>query len=126
MFILCHFHLHYYQVPGSNWDLEQDDSNNLILDSKDVSLTTHAFDVTWNISIRKLVVATFISYFIYLFIFAFLKIKLGGPHPWHVEVPRLDVELELQLLVYVTATGTQDPNHVCDLHRSSQQCGIHP
>ena len=38
-----------------------------------------------------------------------------------MEVPRLGVELELQLLAYATATATQDPNHVCDLHHSSQQ-----
>ena len=46
------------------------------------------------------------------------------PHPGHMEVPRLGVELELQLLDYTTATATQDPSHVCDLHQSSQQCRI--
>ena len=38
-----------------------------------------------------------------------------------MEVPRLGVELELQLLAYATATATLDPSHVCDLHHSSQQ-----
>ena len=38
-----------------------------------------------------------------------------------MEVPRLGVELELQLLAYTTAIATQDPRHVCDLHNSSQQ-----
>ena len=38
-----------------------------------------------------------------------------------MEVPRLGVELELQLLVYTTATAMQDPSCVCDLHYSSQQ-----
>ena len=33
-----------------------------------------------------------------------------GPHPWHMEVPRLGVESELQLLVYI--------------HHTSQQCWI--
>ena len=42
-----------------------------------------------------------------------------GPHPWHMEGPRLGVELELRLLAYTTATATLDPNHVCDLHHSS-------
>ena len=42
----------------------------------------------------------------------------------HMEVPRLGVELELQLLVYTTATAIADLNHICDLHRSSQQCWI--
>ena len=37
-------------------------------------------------------------------------------------VPRLGVELELQLLAYTTATATQDPSRICDLHHSSWQC----
>ena len=44
-----------------------------------------------------------------------------GPLPWHVEVPRLGVELELQLLAYTTIIVTPDPSHVFDLHHSSQQ-----
>ena len=32
-----------------------------------------------------------------------------GTLPGHMEVPRLGVELELQLLAYTTATATQDP-----------------
>ena len=39
-----------------------------------------------------------------------------------MEVPRLVVELELQLLAYSTATAMEDLNHVCKLHHSSQQC----
>ena len=41
-----------------------------------------------------------------------------------MEVRRLGVESELQLLAYPTATATQDPSHVCDLHHSSWQCQI--
>ena len=41
-----------------------------------------------------------------------------------MEVPRLGVKLELQLPAYATATATQDPSHICDLHHSSQQCRI--
>ena len=33
-----------------------------------------------------------------------------------MEVPRLGVALELQLLVYATATATQDLSHVCNPH----------
>ena len=40
------------------------------------------------------------------------------------EVPRLGVELELQLPVYTTATATGDLSHIYDLHHSSQQCRI--
>ena len=36
-----------------------------------------------------------------------------------MEVPRLDVKSELQLLAYTTATATQELSHVCDLHHSS-------
>ena len=39
-------------------------------------------------------------------------------------VPRLGVELELQLLAYATATATLDPSCVWDLHHSSWQCQI--
>ena len=31
-----------------------------------------------------------------------------GPHLRHIEVPRLGIELELQLLPYETDTATQD------------------
>ena len=41
-----------------------------------------------------------------------------------MEVPRLGVQSELQLLVYTTATATWDPSHACDLHHSSQLCKI--
>ena len=33
---------------------------------------------------------------------------------WHIEVPGLGVELELQLLVYATAIATLDPSHICN------------
>ena len=37
-----------------------------------------------------------------------------------MEIPRLGVETELQLLA--TATVMPDPSRVCDLHHSSWQC----
>ena len=42
-----------------------------------------------------------------------------GPHWRHIDIPRLEAELELQLLAY--ATATQDLSCVCDLHHSSRQ-----
>ena len=44
------------------------------------------------------------------------------PHLRQMEVPRLGVESELQPPGYTTATATAtpDPNHICDLHHSSQ------
>ena len=38
-----------------------------------------------------------------------------------MEVPRLGVPSELQLLAYTIATAMQDLSHICDLHQSSQQ-----
>ena len=44
-----------------------------------------------------------------------------GLHLWHMEVPRLGVELGPQLPAYTTATAMPDPSHVCDLCCSSWQ-----
>ena len=60
----------------------------------------------------------FILYIIYLFI------CLLGPHVQRMEVPRLGIKSELQLLAYTTATAMQDPSCICDLHHSSWQCHI--
>ena len=40
---------------------------------------------------------------------------------WHIEIPRLGVQLELLLLAYTTATAAPDSSRICDLHHSSQQ-----
>ena len=54
------------------------------------------------------------------FFFCFL-----GPHWWHMEVPRLGVKSELQLLpAYNTATATSDSVLIYDLHHSSGQLWI--
>ena len=58
----------------------------------------------------------FFFFFWHLFIYLFL-----GLNSWHMEVPRLGVEWELQLPAYTIATAMQDPSHVCDLHHSLQQ-----
>ena len=42
-------------------------------------------------------------------------------HPRHMEVPRLGVELELQLLAYATATARPDTSCICNLHHSPRQ-----
>ena len=49
-------------------------------------------------------------------LFVFLR-----PHPWHMEVPKLGVKSELQLLAYARAITMPDPSQVCDLHHSSLQ-----
>jgi len=53
---------------------------------------------------------------------SFFFFFLLGPHLWHMEVSRLGVKLELQLMAYTTATTMQYPNRVCDPHHSSPQC----
>ena len=55
----------------------------------------------------------------FLFFFSFFFFL--GPHLQLMEVPGLEVKSQLQLLAYTTATATQDPNHICDLHHSSPQ-----
>ena len=43
-----------------------------------------------------------------------------GLHLRHMEVPRLGVELQLQLPAYTIATATRSPSCVCNLCHSSQ------
>ena len=55
--------------------------------------------------------------FFFFFFFRFLR-----PYPRQMEVPRLGVELELQLLAYTSATATQDPNHIRALPHHAPPC----
>ena len=41
------------------------------------------------------------------------------PHLHHIEVPRIEVECELQLPAYAKATVMPDSSHILDLHHSS-------
>jgi len=41
-----------------------------------------------------------------------------GLHPWHMEVARLGVKLELQLPAYIRVTATWDPSCICNLHHA--------
>ena len=41
-----------------------------------------------------------------------------------MEVPRLGIELELQLLAYTAAIAVRGQRYKCDLHCSLQQCWI--
>ena len=68
---------------------------------------------------RRDVLVHFAVFYSLFFFFFFL-----GPHPRHIEIPRLGVKLELQLLAYTTAIATSDSSCICDLHHSSWQCWI--
>ena len=74
--------------------------------------------ISYQINTYLLVVLGFFL-FLFLFFFCFL-----GSHLWQMEVPRLGVKSELQLLGYTTATTMQDPSCVCNLHHISWQCRI--
>ena len=75
-------------------------------------------DYTHTCICRHMLACAHIHFF---FFFRFL-----GPHLRHMEFPKLEVESELQLPAYTTATVTQDPSHICDLHHSSRQRWISP
>ena len=51
-----------------------------------------------------------IAIFYFILFYFFL-----GLHLWYVEVPRLEVQSELQLPAYTTATAVWDPSRVCYL-----------
>ena len=54
--------------------------------------------------------------FLFLFFWSFCLLRL---RLWHMEVPRLGVSSQLQLLAYTTVTATPDLSHICNLHHSS-------
>ena len=51
-----------------------------------------------------------------LFFFSFFRAA-----PWHIDIPRLGVELELQLPTMATPTAMWVQSLLCDLHHSSWQ-----
>ena len=57
----------------------------------------------------------------FLFFVCLLLSLFLGPHPQHLEVPRLGVQSELQPLAYTRATATPDLSCICDLCHSSRQ-----
>ena len=62
---------------------------------------------------------------IYFFtFFFFLSFVFLWPRLQHMDVPRPEVESELHLPAYTTATAAPDLSCVCNLHHSSGQCWI--
>ena len=53
--------------------------------------------------------------------YEFFRFCIFSATPAHVEVPRLGVQVKLELPAYTTATAMQDPSHIYDLHHSSRQ-----
>ena len=92
-----------------------------------VSISTTKKEYTGNINcllqrenIRKEHMVCFLLKWVFGYI-TFFFFCLLGPHPWHMEAPRLGAELELQLLAYATATAAGDPSHIYNLYHSSRQ-----
>ena len=56
-----------------------------------------------------------------VFLFCFVLFCFFRAAPAAYEIPRLGVQLELQLPAYATHTATWDLNHICDLHHGSRQ-----
>ena len=70
-------------------------------------------------------ISFYLFYFILLyFILFYFILCFIGPFLWYMEVPKLGVESELQLLAYTTATATWDPSSICDPYHRSWQCRI--
>ena len=53
--------------------------------------------------------------------YRFLCVCLFRLHLQHMEVPRLGIQMELQLLAYAVAAVTPDLSRTCDLHHTSWQ-----
>ena len=59
---------------------------------------------------------------VFLFIYSFIHLFSSlGSHLWHMEIPRVGTESELQLPAYTTATAMLDPRLIWDPHHSSRQ-----
>ena len=62
---------------------------------------------------KKLSFFSFLFFFFFFFFFwSFVFLR---PYLQHMEVPRLGVESELQLLAHTAATATRDLSRVCNL-----------
>ena len=81
--------------------------------------------VNYNFSLNnkgfELAGSTYTWWFVFGFFCFFFFFAKKGPNLYYMEVPRLGVESELQLLAYTTAAATQDLSCICDLHHSSWQ-----
>ena len=89
---------------------------------KNSTIQTFLFQTTsshiWYKIVRFFYLVIYLSLYIYIFV---VVVCLFRAALYHMAVPRLGVQSELQLVTYATATRMQDLSHVCDLHLSSWQ-----
>ena len=83
-----------------------------------ISVSLLIFSILWDILLILQFFKTFFLFLIFV-LFCFL-----GPYLWRMKVPRVGVELELQLLAYAIAIAMPDMSCVCGLHHSAQQLQI--
>ena len=74
-------------------------------------------------NVREFLIKHIPTFFLLLFFFFF---PFLGPHSWHMEVPSIGVESDLQLLTCTTATATQDLSRAHNHHSSWQQQILNP
>ena len=73
------------------------------IDKSEVIQYRELYPVSWDRPGWKIF---FFNFFVFL-----------GPHLWHTEVPRIEVESELQLKAYTTAITMPEPSHICNPHQ---------
>ena len=75
---------------------------------------------------QNLIFSLDLLHLVFFFFFFFWSFVLLGLQLWHMEVPRLGVQSEMQLPSSTTATAIamRDRSRFCDLHHSSRQCQI--
>ena len=87
-------------------------------------ITAASLNIIWDFLFPP-ILASFWCYlpnlFYFILFYFILFFVVLGPHLWHMEVPRLGVKSEVQLLAYTISTAMLDLSHVCDPHYSSQQ-----
>ena len=98
------------------------DSTFVVLCSQTVHSFTHMYHCA--MPFTDALTCSLIHSVLFFFLFFFGLLSFLGPYPWHMEVPRLGVQLKLLPPAYTTATATRDLRHICDLHHISSQCRI--
>ena len=105
---------HQYDLKYSNQGIP-DSSLHPYFDMQTYRMWSQFSSKTFNIAKNKMQ-QNFNFFFFFFWSFCLLR-----PHLWHMEVPGVGVQLELQPLAYTRAIATRDPSRVCDLHHSSRQ-----
>ena len=74
--------------------------------------------------VTQIYICVCVCVYIYIFLSYYSYFHFQSHTCWHMEVPELGVESELQLLSCATATATQDLSCIHDLHCNLEQCWI--